>query len=281
LAKKRKGKLVCDQSKRAFTVMTLKGKTALITGSTSGIGLGLARALANEGANVMINGFGDQATIDSHVEELTRSSNAGALHSNADMARPDEIRAMVSDCARQLGGPDILINNAGIQHVAPIDEFPDDKWDAILAIILSSPFHATKAALPAMKAKGWGRVINTGSVHSLIASPYKVAYVAAKHGLAGITKTVALEVARDGITVNNICPGYVWTPLVENQIPDTMAARGITREQVMEDVLLAAQPQKQFVTIEQVASLALYLCSDAASAITGTNLSIDGGWTAT
>jgi 3-hydroxybutyrate dehydrogenase len=261
--------------------MTLEGKTALITGSTSGIGLGLARALASEGANVMINGFGEQPTLNAHVEELIRSSNAGALHSAADMTRPDDIRAMVADCSAQLGGPDILINNAGVQHVAPIDEFPDEKWDAILAIILSSAFHTTKAALPGMKAKGWGRVINTGSVHSLVASPFKVAYVAAKHGLAGMTKTVALEVARDGITVNNICPGYVWTPLVENQIPDTMKARGMTREQVMQDVLLAAQPQKQFVTIDQIASLALYLCSDAASSITGTNMSMDGGWTAT
>ncbi len=260
--------------------MPLKGKTALITGSTSGIGLGYARALAGQGANVMINGFGDGADIQALVEDLIHISKAGAAYSPADMTKPDEIRAMVADCAKQFGGPDILINNAGIQHVAPIDAFPEDKWDAILAIILSSAFHTTKAVLPAMKIKGWGRVINTGSVHSLIASPYKVAYVAAKHGLAGMTKTVALEVARDGITVNNICPGYVWTPLVENQIPATMEARGMTREEVMQDVLLAAQPQKQFVTVEQLVSLLLYLCSDGASAITGTSLSMDGGWTA-
>ena len=260
--------------------MFLKGKTALITGSTSGIGLGFARALAAEGANVMINGFGEQADIDANVADLIRTSNAGALHSPADMTKPDEIRAMVADCTSRLGGPDILINNAGIQHVAPVDEFPDEKWDAVLAIILSSAFHATKAALPGMKAKGWGRVINTGSVHSLVASPYKSAYVAAKHGLAGFTKTVALEVARQGITVNNICPGYVWTSLVDNQIPDTMNARGLTRDQVINDVLLAAQPQKQFVQVEQLASLAVYLCSDAAGAITGANLSMDGGWTA-
>ncbi len=260
--------------------MFLKGKTALITGSTSGIGLGYARALAKEGASVMINGFGDQAVIDGLVAELSAINNTGALHSPADMTKPDEIRAMVADCTANLGGPDILINNAGIQHVAPIDEFPDDKWDAILAIILSSAFHTTKAALPGMKAKGWGRVINTGSVHSLIASPYKVAYVSAKHGLAGMTKTVAVEVAREGITVNNICPGYVWTPLVENQIPDTMKARGMTYEQVTQDVMLAAQPTKQFIQIEQLASMVIYLCSDAASAITGTNLSMDGGWTA-
>lgn len=260
--------------------MFLKGKTALITGSTSGIGLGYAHALAAEGAGVMINGFGDRAEIDRHVAELAQASGAGAIYSPADMTKPQEIRDMVADCARELGAPDILINNAGIQHVSPIDEFPEEKWDAVLAIILSSAFHATKAAIPGMKAKGWGRVINTGSMHSLVASPYKSAYNAAKHGLAGLTKTVALEVARDGITVNCICPGYAWTSLVENQIPDTMKARGLTREQVINDVLLAGQPQKQFVQVEQLASLAVYLCSDGASAITGTNISMDGGWTA-
>lgn len=259
--------------------MFLRGKTALITGSTSGIGLGYARALAAQGANVMINGFGDQAQIDGYVAELT-ANGGGALHSGADMTKPEEIRAMVADCTKQLGAPDILINNAGIQHVAPVDEFPEEKWDAVLAIILSSAFHATKAALPGMKAKGWGRVINTGSMHSLVASPYKSAYNAAKHGLAGLTKTVALEVATQGITVNNICPGYVWTPLVENQIPDTMKTRGLTRDQVINDVLLANQPQKQFVQVEQLAALAVFLCRDEASAITGTNLSVDGGWTA-
>jgi 3-hydroxybutyrate dehydrogenase len=260
--------------------MFLKGKTALITGSTSGIGLGYARALAAEGTNVMINGFGDQATIDGYVAELATASGGSALYSGADMTKPDEIRMMVADCAATLGPPDILINNAGIQHVAPVDEFPDDKWDAILSIILSSAFHTTKAALPGMKAKGWGRVINTGSMHSLVASPFKSAYNAAKHGLAGFTKTVALEVATQGITVNNICPGYVWTSLVENQIPDTMKARGLTREQVINDVLLANQPQKKFVQVEQLAALAVFLCRDEASAITGTNLSVDGGWTA-
>ena len=260
--------------------MFLKGKTALITGSTSGIGLGYARALAAEGASVMINGFGDKQEIDDHVADLIQTSNAGALYSGADMTKPDEIRAMVADCTATLGAPDILINNAGIQHVAPVDEFPEDKWDAILAIILSSAFHTTKAALPGMKAKGWGRIINTGSMHSLVASPYKSAYNAAKHGLAGFTKTIALEVATQGITVNCICPGYVWTSLVENQIPDTMKARGLTRDQVINDVLLANQPQKQFVQVDQLASLALYLCGDAAGAITGANLSVDGGWTA-
>ena len=260
--------------------MFLIGKTALITGSTSGIGLGYARALAAEGASVMINGFGDQAEIDGNVEDLIKTSNAGAVYSGADMTKPDDIRAMVADCTAKLGTPDILINNAGIQHVAPVDEFPDDKWDAILAIILSSAFHTTKAALPGMKTKGWGRVINTGSMHSLVASPYKSAYNAAKHGLAGFTKTIALEVATQGITVNCICPGYVWTSLVENQIPDTMKARGLTRDQVINDVLLANQPQKQFVQVEQLAALMLFLCRDEASAMTGANLSVDGGWTA-
>ena len=259
---------------------SLSGKTALITGSTSGIGLGYARALAGAGAKVMINGFGDQAVIDGYLAELIALNGEGAAHSGADMTKPQYIRDMVEECTRQFGSPDILINNAGIQHVAPIDEFPEDKWDAILAIILSSAYHSTKAALPGMKAKGWGRIINTGSMHSLVASPYKSAYNAAKHGLAGLTKTVALEVAQAGITVNCICPGYVWTPLVENQIPDTMKARGLTRDQVINDVLLAGQPQKQFVQIDQLASLALYLCSDGASAITGANLSMDGGWTA-
>jgi 3-hydroxybutyrate dehydrogenase len=260
--------------------MFLKGKTALITGSTSGIGLGYAKALAAEGAQVMINGFGDQSAIDSHVAELSAISGAGAFYSPADMTKPDEIRAMVADCTEKLGAPDILINNAGIQHVAPVDEFPEDKWDAILAIILSSAFHTTKAALPGMKSKGWGRVINTGSMHSLVASPYKSAYNAAKHGLSGFTKTIALEVATQGITVNCICPGYVWTPLVEGQIPDTMKTRNLSREQVINDVLLANQPQKQFVQVEQLAALALFLCRDEASAITGANLSVDGGWTA-
>ena len=260
--------------------MFLEGKTALITGSTSGIGLGYARALAAQGAHVMINGFGDANLIQSYVSELAESNGGKAAYSDADMTKPDAIRAMVAECVDRLGAPDILINNAGIQHVAPVDEFPDDKWDAILSIVLSSAFHTTKAALPAMKAKGWGRIINTGSMHSLVASPYKAAYNSAKHGLAGFTKTVALEVATHGITVNNICPGYVWTPLVENQIPDTMKARGLTRDQVINDGLLANQPQKKFVQVEQLAALAVFLCREEASAITGTNLSVDGGWTA-
>ncbi|APG62474.1 3-hydroxybutyrate dehydrogenase [Sphingorhabdus lutea] len=262
----------------ALTFLT--GKTALITGSTSGIGLGYAKILAQNGANVMMNGFGDRDEINAHIDELKKLGAPMAIYSDADMTKPDEIRAMVARCDTEMGSADIVINNAGIQHVSPIDEFPDDKWDAVIAIILSSAFHVIKACLPAMKAKGWGRIINTGSMHSLVASPYKSAYNSAKHGLAGLTKTVALEVAQQGITVNNICPGYVWTPLVEGQIPDTMKARGLSREEVINDVLLANQPQKQFVQVEQLASLMLYLCRDEASAITGTNLSVDGGWTA-
>jgi len=260
--------------------MFLKGKTALITGSTSGIGLAYAKVLAAEGAAIMINGFGDAAEIEKERAALAQTSGAEALYSPADMTKPAEIAAMVAECAEKLGGPDILISNAGVQHVAPIEEFPIEKWDQIIAINLSSTFHAVRAALPGMKAKKWGRIINTASAHSLTASPFKSAYVAAKHGLAGLTKTVALEAATFGITANCISPGYVWTPLVEKQIPDTMKARGMTREQVMNDVLLAGQPTKEFVTVEQVAALALFLCRDEAASITGANLSMDGGWTA-
>ena len=260
--------------------MFLKGKTALVTGSTSGIGLACAKALAAEGAAVMINGFGDADAIEAERAALAATSGAGALYSAADMTKPDEIAAMVALCADKLGGPDILINNAGIQHVSPVEDFPLDKWDAIIAINLSSAFHSIRAALPGMKAKGWGRIVNTASAHSLRASPFKSAYVAAKHGLAGLTKTVALETATFGITANCISPGYVWTPLVERQIPDTMKARNLTREQVMRDVMLAGQPTRQFVTVEQCAALALFLCRDEAAQITGANMSVDGGWTA-
>jgi 3-hydroxybutyrate dehydrogenase len=254
--------------------MILEGKVALVTGSTSGIGLAIARAFAAEGARVMLNGFGDAAEIERLCGEL------GALHDGADLSDPGQIERMVSRCADELGAPDILVNNAGIQHVSPVESFPVEKWDAILAINLSAVFHTTRLALPSMKAKGWGRIVNTASAHSLVASPNKSAYVAAKHGVAGFTKTVALEAAKDGVTVNCISPGYVWTPLVENQIPDTMKARNMTREQVMNDVLLAAQPTKRFVTPEEVAALALFLCRDEAGSITGANLSMDGGWTA-
>jgi 3-hydroxybutyrate dehydrogenase len=254
--------------------MILDGKVALVTGSTSGIGLAIAKALAGEGAKVMINGFGDPAEIERECKAI------GAIHDDADMSKPDEIERMMKRCADELGTVDILVNNAGIQHVAPVDEFPPEKWEAIIAINLSSAFHTTRHTIPGMKQKKWGRIINTASAHSLIASPNKSAYVAAKHGIAGFTKTVALEVATSGITANCISPGYVWTPLVENQIPDTMKARNLTREQVMNDVLLAAQPTKQFVTVDEIASLALYLCREEARSITGANLSIDGGWTA-
>ena len=254
--------------------MVLQGKVALVTGSTSGIGLAIAKALAAEGARLMINGFREAADIERECSEL------GAIHDGADMSKPEDIERMMKRCADELGGPDILVNNAGIQHVSPVDEFPPEKWDAIIAINLSSAFHTTRLAVPGMMQMKWGRIINTASAHSLVASPNKSAYVAAKHGVAGFTKSVALETARDGITANCISPGYVWTPLVEAQIPDTMRTRGLTREQVMNDVLLAAQPTKQFVTPEQVAALAVFLCRDEAAAITGANLSMDGGWTA-
>jgi 3-hydroxybutyrate dehydrogenase len=254
--------------------MILEGKVALVTGSTSGIGLAIAKAFAGEGAKLMINGFGDAAEIERECAAL------GAIHDGADMSDPQAIGRMMKRCADELGSVDVLVNNAGIQHVSPVEDFPPEKWNAILAINLSAVFHTTRHALPAMKQKGWGRIVNTASAHSLIASPNKSAYVAAKHGVAGFTKTVALEAARDGVTVNCISPGYVWTPLVENQIPDTMKARNMTREQVMNDVLLAAQPTKEFVTPEQVAALAVFLCRDDAASITGANISMDGGWTA-
>ena len=254
--------------------MILEGKVALVTGSTSGIGLAIARALVTEGAKVMLNGFGDAAEIDRIKAEL------GASHDGADLSDPAQVEAMFQRCTGELGAPDILVNNAGIQHVSPVESFPVDKWNAIIAINLSAVFHTTRLAIRSMRQKGWGRVVNTASAHSLVASPNKSAYVAAKHGVAGFTKTVALEAAKDGVTVNCISPGYVWTTLVENQIPDTMKSRNLTREQVINDVLLAAQPTKRFVTPEEVAALALFLCREEAKSITGANLSMDGGWTA-
>ena len=260
--------------------MFLKGKSAIVTGSTSGIGLDYAKAFAAEGAAVMINGFGDKDAIEKERVNLESISGAKALYDAADMTKPDEIAAMVKRCHDELGGPDIIVNNAGIQHVSMIEDFPPEKFEAIVKINLTSAWYMMRAAVPYMKEKKWGRIISTASAHSLVASPGKTAYVMAKHGLVGLTKTVALEVATHGITVNAISPGYVWTPLVENQIPDTMKARGLTREQVINDVLLDAQPTKEFVQPEEVAALALYLCRDEAKSITGANLSIDGGWTA-
>jgi 3-hydroxybutyrate dehydrogenase len=258
----------------------LKGKSALVTGSTSGIGLAIARAMAAQGANVTINGFGDKAAIEKERSGIEKEFAVKAVYSPADMSKPTEIADMVKTAEKTFGSLDVLVNNAGIQFVSPIEDFPIDKWDQIIAINLSAAFHAIRAAVPGMKARKWGRIISTASAHSLVASPFKAAYVTAKHGLAGLTKTVALELATFGVTCNCISPGYVWTPLVEKQIPDTAKARGITEEQVKRDVILAAQPTKEFVTVEDVASLAVYLCSDAAKSITGANLSIDGGWTA-
>src|SRR5882762_7681603 len=258
----------------------LKGKSAVVTGSTSGIGLAIARAIAQEGVNVTINGFGAAADIEKERAGIEKDFGVKAAYSAADMTKPAEIADMIKTAEKTFGSVDILVNNAGIQHVAPVEDFPVEKWDQIIAINLSAAFHATRVAVPGMKARKWGRIISTASAHSLVASPFKSAYVTAKHGIAGFTKTVALETATFGITCNCISPGYVWTPLVAKQIPDTMKARNMTEEQVKRDVLLAAQPTKEFVTVDQVASLALYLCSDDASQITGANLSIDGGWTA-
>ena len=260
--------------------MTLKSRAAVVTGSTSGIGLAIARALAAEGAGIMINGFGEAAAIEAERAKIEADFGVKCLYNGADMSKPAEIAAMIKDAEARLGAVDILVNNAGIQFVSPIEDFPVEKWDQIIAINLSSAFHAIRAATPGMKARKWGRIVNTASAHSKVASPFKAAYVTAKHGLDGLNKTVALELATFGITSNCISPGYVWTPLVEKQIPDTMKARNLTRDQVINDVLLTAQPTKQFVTSDQVAALAVWLCSDAASQITGANISMDGGWTA-
>ncbi|MEE4288983.1 MAG: 3-hydroxybutyrate dehydrogenase [Erythrobacter sp.] len=248
----------------------LNGKRALITGSTSGIGLGIARALRAEGAEIVLNGLGDEAEIAALCEEL------GATHNGANLLDPAAIEGMMDE----IGPVDILVNNAGMQHVAPVEDFPPAKWDAVIALNLSAVFHTTRLAVPGMKAKGWGRIINTASAHSKAASPFKSAYVATKHAVAGFTKTIALELAETGVTANCISPGYVWTPLVENQIPDTMAARGMTRDEVMNDVLLAKQPTKKFVQVKEVGAMAVYLCGEHSGNITGANWSIDGGWTA-
>lgn len=259
---------------------SLKGKNAVITGSTSGIGLAYAKAFARQGANVTLNGLRDASEVEEIRSQLEAETGVKVRYSPANMLKPDEITKMIKNAEDAFGSVDILVNNAGIQHVSPIDEFPEAKWDAIIAINLSAAFHTIKAALPGMRENGWGRIINTASAHALVASPYKSAYVAAKHGIVGLTKTVALEAAEHGVTVNAIAPGYVWTPLVETQIADTAKSRGITEEQVKQDVLLKAQPTNEFVTVEQVADLAVFLCSDSASSITGTTLPVDGGWTA-
>ncbi|ALG61666.1 MULTISPECIES: 3-hydroxybutyrate dehydrogenase [Citromicrobium] len=251
--------------------MFLEGKKALITGSTSGIGLAVARALHAEGAAVILNGFGDESEIAQLRKEL-----GGADYFDSDLTDVAAIEAMME----QAGGVDILVNNAGMQHVSPVEEFPVDKWDKIIALNLSAAFHTIRLAVPHMKERGWGRIINTASAHSLVASPYKSAYVAAKHGIAGLTKTVALELATSGITVNCISPGYVWTPLVENQIPDTMKARGMSREEVIDQVLLAKQPTKKFVQPEDIGEMAVFLCRDSMANVNGANWSVDGGWTA-
>jgi 3-hydroxybutyrate dehydrogenase len=258
----------------------LQGKTALVTGSTSGIGLGIATAFAAQGANIVLNGFGDAAAIEATRAKLGAEHGVEVRYDGVDMSRADAIEGMFARLDDAFGGIDILVNNAGIQFVAPVDEFPVDQWNLILALNLSAAFHTVRLALPKMKAKRWGRIIQIASAHALVASPYKSAYVAAKHGIAGFTKAVALEVAQQGITANAICPGYVWTPLVEKQIPETARARGITEKEVVSDVLLAAQPTKQFVRIDEVSALATYLASDAAASVTGSVIPVDGGWTA-
>jgi 3-hydroxybutyrate dehydrogenase len=258
----------------------LKGKTAIVTGSNSGIGLGIAEALAREGANVVLNSFTDSAADHGLVKRLADEHQVKTRYIKADMSKSAECRALVTQAADALGPIAILVNNAGIQHVARVEEFPIEKWDQIIAINLSSAFHTTAAAIPGMRAAKWGRVINIASAHGLTASPFKSAYVAAKHGIVGFTKTVALELSEEGITCNAICPGYVLTPLVEGQIADQMKVHKLPRERVIKEVMLERQPTREFVRIEDVAALAVFLCSDAAAQITGTTQSIDGGWTA-
>jgi 3-hydroxybutyrate dehydrogenase len=258
----------------------LRGKSAIVTGSTSGIGLGIAHAFAAAGMDVMFNGFGDGAEIEATQMEFIRTFDIKTAYSAADMSKPDNIVQMVDDARSAFGKVDVLVNNAGIQHVETVETFPPVKWDAIIAINLSAAFHASRAVVPEMKGRKWGRIINIASAHGLVASPYKSAYVAAKHGIVGFTKSIALETAEHGITVNAICPGYVLTPLVQKQIPETAKARGITEQQVIRDVLLHAQPTRQFVTTEQLGALAVFLCTGAAASMTGTALPVEGGWTA-
>ncbi|MDP5238467.1 3-hydroxybutyrate dehydrogenase [Uliginosibacterium sp. 31-16] len=257
----------------------LHGRNALVTGATSGIGLAIADTLARSGANVMINGLGDPVANRALCHELANRHGVRIGLNAADLRDPAQIETLFAQAHAELGDIDILVNNAGIQHVSPVEDFPVEKWNDILALNLTAAFHTTRLAVPQMKARGWGRIVNIGSAHALIASPFKSAYVAAKHGLNGFTKSVALELAQHGVTANTVCPGYVLTPLVEKQIPDTMKARGLTEEQVIHDVLLAAQPTRKFVSVQEIAEAVLYLCSEGARSITGTSLSIDGGWT--
>ena len=256
----------------------LKGKTAIITGSTSGIGLGIAKSFASKGINVMLNGLGDPVAIEKTRKELA-STGAKVSYHPADMTQPEQIAELVAATVSEFGALDILVNNAGIQHVSPVENFPHEKWDSIMAINLSSAFHMVKTAVPHMKHAGWGRIINIASAHGLVASPFKSAYVAAKHGIVGFTKSIALELAQSNITVNSICPGYVWTPLVEGQVKDTAKARNMSEDDVKKNVLLAAQWTKKFVTVEQIGAVAVFLCSPEAENITGIALPIDGGWT--
>ncbi len=258
----------------------LKGKSAIVTGSTSGIGLVIAKTLAAQGVNIVINGLGDATAIETERAGLEKNYGIRALYSNADMTNPEQIRAMVALAGKEFGGPDILVNNAGIQHVAPLDEFPEEKWDQIIAINLTALFHSTKAAGIAMKKKGWGRIINIASVHGLVASEFKSAYVTAKHGVVGLTKATALDFAQSGITCNAICPGYALTPLVEKQIPEQAKAHGISEKEVTDQVFLKEHAIKEFVSVEQIANLALYLCGDLARTTTGTAIAIDAGWSA-
>jgi 3-hydroxybutyrate dehydrogenase len=272
--------ILVAQPMQTVSPRRLQGRNALVTGSTSGIGLGVAQALAAEGANIVLNGFGDPAEVEWTRAGLAAAHGVEVAYSGADLSRAEGVREMMTLAADALGGVDILVNNAGIQHVAPIEDFPPAKWDAILAINLSSAFHAMQAALPGMRERGYGRIVNIASAHGLVASPFKSAYVAAKHGIVGLTKVGALETAQAGITCNAICPGYVWTPLVEKQIEDQAAAHGIPREQVIRDILLAAQPNKRFATVDEIGALVVFLATEAGASITGTALPVDGGWTA-
>lgn len=262
------------------TVRPFADRVAIVTGSTSGIGLGIARALADAGAHIVLNGLGELSAIDRVCRQIEETRGVHVHYNSADLVRPEGAVRLVDDTLLRFGRADILVNNAGIQHVSPIEDFPTEKWDAIVALNLSAAFHTIRTAFGPMKEAGWGRIINVASAHGLVASPFKSAYVAAKHGIVGLTKTVALEGARHGVTCNAICPGYVWTPLVENQIGDTATARGITREEVIEDVLLAAQPSKKLASVDELGALAVFLCSDGGQSITGAALPVDGGWTA-